>query len=152
MNFTNGSTKVSIYIDDNKIFIDGVLHIIKEIKVNTSLFSRFKFGNYEAKINNNTLTYTNTLDGSVKTLTRIQEENVNIQESWDVYVVHGNLEVCLKSDKKKIKIGDEVFDITSINYQGIYVGYVCERGRLSISKNEKLRKSMWNNIFINLKQ
>lgn len=152
MNFTNGGTKVSLYIDDNKIFIDGVLNHITEIKVNTSSFSRFKFGNCEAKIINNTLTYTNTLDGSVKTLTKVQEETSPEQEIWDFYTVHGNLEVCLSSDKKKIKIENEVFKITNVNYEGIYAVYVCEKGNLSISKNESLRKSMWNNIFINLKK
>lgn len=153
MNFTNGGTKVSVYLDDNKIFINGTLHQITEIKVNTSLFSRFKFGNhYEAKIMNNTLSYTNTLDGSVKTLTKINQESIVQQETWDVYTVHGDLEVCINSDKKKIKIENKVFQVTNVNYEGIYSIYVCQEGSLSISKNENLRRSMWNNLFINLKK
>jgi hypothetical protein len=151
MNFTNGVTKVSLYINDNKIFIDGVLHQITEIKVNTSLFSRFKFGVYEAKISNNVLTYTNTSSGTVKSLTKADQEEESQNEIWNDYIVHGTLEVSLSSDKKKIKINDEVSQVTMLRYEGIYSVYVCGEGILSISKNERLRKSMWNNIFINLK-
>jgi hypothetical protein len=154
MNFTNSSSKVSLYIDDNKIFIDGILHQITEIKVNTLSFSRFKFGVYEAKINNNILTYTNTLTGQVKSFTKdqIQQELTTQKEIWNAYTVHGNLEVFLSDDKKKIKVNQELFEINRESQEGIYTVYSCEKGRLSISKNERTRKSMWNNIFINLKQ
>lgn len=152
MNFTNGSSKVSLYIDDNKIFIDGILHQITEIKVNTISFSRFKFGVFEAKINNNTLTYTNTSTGVVRSLTKEQVQEEIQKEIWDAYTVHGNLEVCLSGDKKRIKVNQEFFEINKVSQEGIYTVYSSEKGNLNISKNERTRKSMWNNIFINLKQ
>ena len=151
MNFTNGKTNASVYIDEMKIFIDGILKNITEVKFNTPTQSRFKFGSCDAKINNGILTYTDKVSGKVYSLTKISEDITEEQPSWTEYIVHQELSVSINNAKTYIKINDEQEVIEGVRKEGIYTIYMCNRGEMYVSQDEYKRPNMWNGVVMNLK-
>ena len=148
MNFTtaDGKTNVVVFVNEKRLFIDGLLNEITEVKSNSPTFSRFTFGDgIECKISRGVMTYSN------KTL--FLKENVSkTQDTWIMFTVYDGLEVGINNTKDYVKINNETEQVTCVYTSGIHSVYTSESGVLRISSNEDLRKSTWNNIKMDLKR
>jgi hypothetical protein len=152
MNFTNGKINVSVYLDEMKIFIDGIRKNILEVKFNTPTQSRFRFEKCDAKINNSILTYTNKTTGKVYTLTKTDDNVNDEQQEWTEYVVHKELTVSVDVTKTYIKVNGAQEAIEKVRKEGIYNIYVCQSGEMYISGDEYKRPNMWNGVIMDLKE
>lgn len=148
MDFTNGTTRAIVYLDELKVFIDGLLYIITAVKVNTPTHSRFSFGDFEGKINNGIFTYTSSSTGISKTLRRDLSVSSQTSQEWDEYIVYTGTSVSINRVKNLVKLNDDITPVTNTRKEGISTLYVTNNGVLSISDNEILRPSMWENIKI----
>jgi hypothetical protein len=148
----DGKTNANVYLEDLKVFIDGIMFAVSSIKVNTVSHSRFFFGNFEGKIHNGMFTYTDNTTGVSKALAATKQEQVSQQSgTWDNYVIYHGKTVSINSLKTKVKVDETETKVNEIKKEGIYTCYVTDLGILAISSNEELRQSMWDNIKINLK-
>jgi hypothetical protein len=151
MNFVNGTTNVIVYLDDNKVFVNGALNVISKIDIKTDRYSRFKFGNptVDAKIMNGTLTFDGkTYISSGPPVNEQESNNVAFKE----YIVTTGLTLKVDNNFNNIVYRDITYPILSIKKTGIHTVYKYEVGDLAISSNELQRPHTWNSVQITEKR
>lgn len=147
VSFENKNKTVHVLFGDKKVIYDNVFYEIST-SINTKEVARFSFSHYQAKINRNLLTINNTLDGSFQTF-NLKETSGNevVEVEWIDYKYHSDVLISINKNGDKIKIGEDVYQVTSKKTKGIYTEYSTEVGTLLLTK-VKGRQSMFDNIFI----
>jgi hypothetical protein len=146
VSFENKNKTVHILFQDKKVIYDNVFYPIS-VSINTKDIARFSFSHYQAKINRNLLSINNTLDGSFETFNLSNNLVETSDSEWIDYKYHSDVLLSINKNGDKIKLGDNIYQVTKKTVKGIYTEYYTEVGTLLLTKVQG-RQCMFDNIFI----
>jgi hypothetical protein len=146
VSFENKNKTVHILFQDKKVIYDNVFYPTS-ISINTKDIARFSFSHYQAKINRNLLSINNTLDGSFETFILSNSPVETSNSEWTSYKYHTDVLISINKNGDKIKLGDNIYQVTNKTVKGIYTEYYTEVGTLLLTKVQG-RQCMFDNIFI----
>jgi hypothetical protein len=147
MEFTGINTSVYLYIDTKLLFLNGVKYEILPRGIINEGVAKFSFGNYQAKLFNNTLTLVdkdNKMTTLIKTVAEV-ENNTNTN-TWEKYVIYADNYISISNDLKSVRLNGEIFPVLEKKENGPGYVYVTSKGNLEIFPLTSNRRCTWNNI------